>query len=190
MSLNALQASSNKPLPVHQRRLAQRICNFLYLCLLGAELPPFLAVRKKLVDVMLGRNHDLLVVHANVVLADYRHLTLGKSVVINRGCHLSCSGGLNIGDFVAIGHGTSILTTEHDYRDPDTPIAWQPAIFARVEIGSNVWIGAQVCILSGVSIASGTVVAAGSVVTKSFSEPNMIIGGVPARILKHRFAQG
>lgn len=189
MSLNAPRSSLSQPKALHQRRLARRICNFLYLCLMRAELPPFLAVRKKLVDVMLGRNHENLAVHTDVVLADYRHLTLGKSVVINRGCHLSCSGGLTIGDYVAIGHGTSIMTTEHDYRDPDVPIAWQPAIFAPVEIGSNVWIGAQVCILAGVSIASGTVIAAGSVVTKSFLEPDTIIGGVPARILKHRFEQ-
>lgn len=152
-----------------------------------AELPPFLAIRKKLVDVMLGRNHEALAVHADVVLADYRHLTLGKYVVINRGCHLSCPGGLTIGDYVAIGHGTSILTTEHDYRDANVPICWQPEIFAPVEIGSNVWIGARVCILAGVRIASGTVIAAGSVVTKSFSQPDMIIGGVPAKVLKSRF---
>ena len=146
-----------------------------------------MALRKKLVDVMLGRQHTALSIYPDVILSDYRQLTLGDHVALNRGCHFGCTGGLTIGDFVAIGHGTSIMTTEHDYRDPETPIGWQPIICAPVEIGPNVWIGAQVCILAGVTIASGCVIAAGAVVTKSFTDPNMIIGGVPARVIKPRF---
>ena len=55
-------------------------------------------------------------------------------------------------------------------------------------IGDNVWIGARVTILAGVRIAPGTVIAAGSVVTRSIEEPDMIVGGIPARIIKPRLA--
>lgn len=56
-----------------------------------------------------------------------------------------------------------------------------------VSIGSDVWIGNNVIILDGVTIGNGAVVAAGAVVTKSI-DPFSVVGGVPARVLKMRFA--
>jgi len=56
-----------------------------------------------------------------------------------------------------------------------------------VRIGHDVWIGAAALILDGVSIGSGAVVAAGAVVTRDV-EPYAIVGGNPARLLRHRFA--
>ncbi len=38
-------------------------------------------------------------------------------------------------------------------------------------------------ILSGVTISKGSIVAAGAVVTKSVS-PNVLVGGVPASVIK------
>ena len=67
----------------------------------------------------------------DVMITSYDGLTLGRNVSINRGCHLSCAGGLSIGDDVAIGHNTSILTTEHGYRDVDVPIKNQPVDLHR-----------------------------------------------------------
>lgn len=52
------------------------------------------------------------------------------------------------------------------------------------EIGSNVWIGPGVKIFGKIKIADGIAIAANSVVNKSFTEPNITIGGVPARKLK------
>ena len=52
-----------------------------------------------------------------------------------------------------------------------------------VELGENCWIGSNVKILKGVKLGENVVVSNGSVVTKSFG-PNLVIGGVPATILK------
>jgi acetyltransferase-like isoleucine patch superfamily enzyme len=55
---------------------------------------------------------------------------------------------------------------------------------APVKIEDHVWIGMRSIILKGVTIGFGAVVAAGSVVTKDV--PAMtVVGGNPARVLKH-----
>jgi acetyltransferase-like isoleucine patch superfamily enzyme len=181
-------SSSSREAPTAIRRpLLVRLSYLFYLLLLHAELPYFLPVRRALLNRMLGRLHQGLLVFPDVFISQYDRLRIGRNVTINRGCHLACAGGLTIGDDVAIGHDTSIVTTEHGYQDPKTAIWQQPMSFRSVQIGNNVWIGARVCILAGVTIADGTVVAAGAVVTKSFTEQDTIIGGVPARVLKRRF---
>jgi len=55
--------------------------------------------------------------------------------------------------------------------------------YAPIHIGKNVWIGANASVLPGVSIGDGAIVAAGAVVTKDV-EPNTIVGGVPAKMIK------
>ncbi len=81
------------------------------------------------------------------------------------------------------------MTTEHSFDDPDVPIRNQPIPFKPVKIGCNIWIGARVTILAGITIADRTVIGAGSVVTKSISEPDTIVAGVPARFIKGRLTE-
>ena len=56
-----------------------------------------------------------------------------------------------------------------------------------IRIGNDVWIGSHVLLLEGVSIGDGAIVAAGAVVTKDVP-PYAIVGGVPAKIIRYRFA--
>jgi acetyltransferase-like isoleucine patch superfamily enzyme len=61
----------------------------------------------------------------------------------------------------------------------------RPALkIGPVKIWDNVWIGMNAVILKGVTIGENSVVAAGSVVTKSV-EPNTVVAGNPAVIVKH-----
>ena len=53
----------------------------------------------------------------------------------------------------------------------------------KVRIGKNVWIGNNVTILKNSSIGENTIIAAGAVVSGYFPE-NVIIGGVPAKIIR------
>lgn len=53
-----------------------------------------------------------------------------------------------------------------------------------VIIGNHVWVGSDVYIGKGVKIADNSVVGAHSVVTRKFDETNVVIAGVPAKIVK------
>jgi len=54
-------------------------------------------------------------------------------------------------------------------------------------LGNDVWIGYGAMILSGVTIGNGAVVAAGAVVNKNVPA-YAIVGGIPAKLIKTRFA--
>jgi len=51
-------------------------------------------------------------------------------------------------------------------------------------MGDNCWIATNAIILPGVELGNHVVVAAGAIVNKSFREDNIIIGGIPAKIIK------
>lgn len=56
----------------------------------------------------------------------------------------------------------------------------------QVKIGNDVWIGANVLILDDITIGNGAIIAAGSVVVKDV-ENYTVVGGVPAKLIRHRF---
>ena len=51
-------------------------------------------------------------------------------------------------------------------------------------IHDHVWIGADVVCLKGVEIAEDSVVGTRSLVTKKFTEPNCVIAGSPAKLVR------
>jgi acetyltransferase-like isoleucine patch superfamily enzyme len=166
--------------------VARKILVRCYLVLMRFEGMWAVGVRQRIVARIIGQHPEVFNIFAHVFIEGFEGLRVGNHVSINRNSNLSCAGGVTLGDHVAIGHGTSILSANHGYADPHIPINQQPLIMAPVRIGNNVWIGARVTILAGVSVADGTVIAAGAVVTKSIVEPNMIVGGVPAKPIKSR----
>ena len=108
-----------------------------------------------------------------------RNTTVGAHVFINAGCKFQDQGGIFIGDEVFIGHNVVLATLDHDMDPAKRPLLHPGAI----HIGNRVWIGSGAIVTKGVTIGDGSVVAAGAVVTKDVP-PNVVVGGVPAKIIK------
>lgn len=106
-------------------------------------------------------------------------LVLAPGVFINAGCKFQDTGGITIGEGSLIGHGCTLATLNHTV-DPQRRADVTPA---PITIGARVWLGASVTVVPGVSIGDGSIVGAGSVVTKDVP-PNMIVAGVPARVIR------
>jgi acetyltransferase-like isoleucine patch superfamily enzyme len=112
-------------------------------------------------------------------------ITTADRVYIGPGCVLYGNGGLAVGENTMIGPQTVIVTSNHAFGDPYTPIERQGETGKGVVVGRDVWIGAHVTVLDGVTIGDGSVVGAGAVVTKDVPEW-AIVAGVPARRIGQR----
>lgn len=109
-----------------------------------------------------------------------QNTTIGQRTFINMGCSFQDWGGITIGDECLIGHNCTICTVNHS-KDPQRR---GDMTSVPVKIGNRVWVGANVTILPGVCIGDGAIIAAGAVVNKTV-EPNTIVGGVPAKLIKN-----
>ncbi|SFB04695.1 MULTISPECIES: acyltransferase [unclassified Bacillus (in: firmicutes)] len=144
-----------------------------------------LVLRYVLLSTLAKKCGDNVSIHPNVFILNPQCLSLGSNVSIHPMCYIEALGEIKIGNNVSIAHGVTIMSTEHRYNDPDIAINNQGSYFSKVSIKSNVWIGAKATILAGICIGSGTVVGAGAVVTKDIKS-NVIVGGVPAKVIKER----
>jgi len=108
----------------------------------------------------------------------FSKLFIDDNVVITFDVRLDFSGGVKIGKNTLISKNTIIETHDHDLDPHSIPV------YKDLFIEDNVWIGMNSIILSDVRrIGSNSIIAAGSVVTKEVPK-NVIVGGVPAKIIK------
>jgi len=105
-------------------------------------------------------------------------LVINSGVILTFDVRIDFSGGLTIGENSLISKNTIIETHDHGLDPHSHPQ------YKKLEIGKNVWIGMNSIILSSVRrIGDNSIVAAGSVVTKEIPA-NVIVGGVPAKVIK------
>lgn len=122
-----------------------------------------------------------------------RNIYLGDNVSVNYRCTFIDCNRITVGSNVLIAPGVQINTASHPVewekrRNPEfdaNPKTYFCRTYALpVTIGDNCWIGAGAIILGGVTLGDNVTVAAGAVVTRSFPG-GCLIGGVPARLIRH-----
>ena len=112
------------------------------------------------------------------------HVHIGNRVVIN-GVTLYLQEDRShvcIGDDSQLSWGVDIWCTDaHTITD----LNGNPLNHAEsIEIGRHVWVGKDVKIGKNVRIADNSIVGWGSIVTRHFDEPNVILAGIPAKVVK------
>jgi len=109
------------------------------------------------------------------------HLEMGVNSFINYDCIMLNNAMVKLGDNVLVGPKVSFYTAMHPI---DAKQREQWLVYAKpITVEDNVWIGGSATILGGVIIGKNAIVGAGAVVTKDV-EPNTIVVGNPARVLR------
>jgi acetyltransferase-like isoleucine patch superfamily enzyme len=111
---------------------------------------------------------------------DYgRNICFGKNVFVNTCCTFMDRGGITIGDRVLIAPKVNLVTTGH----PVEPDIRRDTISKPINIKENAWLGIAATVMPGVTIGKNSVVAAHAVVSEDVPD-NVIVGGIPAKIIK------
>ena len=111
-----------------------------------------------------------------------KNIYIGKGAFLNSEIRFGAPNDpIVIGKNVQIGPRVMFETVNHGltYLPGEGRGSWTKPII----IEDEVWIGVGAIITQGVTVGRGSVVAAGAVVTKDV-EPNSIVGGVPARLIR------
>lgn len=113
-------------------------------------------------SIMFGNSNKIL---GRTHLAE----TEGKHIILGDNCLFSTNVIFRTGD-------------SHSILDAETGERINPA--KSITIGDRVWLGNNTTVMKGAKIASDSIVATGAIVTKNFSEPNIILAGNPAVIVR------
>lgn len=138
--------------------------------------------------VIYGKKNMSFSYHFTSVITRHDRVVVGRNVEMYLanvgGMYIQGINGVEIGDDTMIAPGVKIISANHNLENFEKHDYAEP-----VRIGKKCWLGTNCVILPGVQLGNGVIVGAGAVVTKSFPD-NCVIGGIPAKIMKMRNAEG
>ncbi len=120
----------------------------------------------------------------------YHYPINNDRLIIGKFCSIACGAKFI---FNCANHTLKSLSTytfplffeEWDLLKSELASAWDNK--GDIIIGNDVWIGYDAVIMAGVTIGDGAIIGTRAVVTKDVA-PYSIVGGVPAREIRKRFA--
>ena len=131
----------------------------------------------------------------SVIFGNLKNVYIGEKCYIGpRVIFLTSKAKVIIDNHVIIGPDVMFISGNHTYNIVGKYMSDITDNYKNVfddddiRVQEDVWIGSRAIILKGVTIGKGSIVAAGSIVTRDV-EPYSIVGGNPARFIKHRFSK-
>lgn len=112
---------------------------------------------------------------------------IGPQVYLNSGVVVYSGNGVEIGQGTLVASNTTFAATNHEYRSRSKTLLEQKFMPSKggIRVGPDCWIGANCVLLDGTVLQRGCVVAAGTVLRGEWPE-YAVIGGSPARVIRHR----
>ena len=132
-------------------------------------------LRQAVLDII---NHDAR------IWGDRKRLQIAKTARMNNALFNLSSGAISIGEYTFAGHNVSLITGTHPVEmKMEERMNLVPSAGRDIAIGNGVWIGSNAIILGPCKIGNNAVIAAGALVKEDVPE-NVIVVGVPARIVR------
>ena len=113
---------------------------------------------------------------------DKGNLTFGAKTFVNGNCMFRCTKSIILGDELLVGWNVNFSTDDGHYIIENNKIKLKEK---DINVGRHVWIASDTKIAKGVKISNDSVVAQNSLVTSQFFESNILIAGIPAKIVKN-----
>lgn len=109
-------------------------------------------------------------------------IELGKNFYCNKNCHLRASEKIQFGDDCSLGWNVQLNDNDGHVVKYNGKTSKQKG---SITIGNHVWLTSNTIVTKDVNIADGCIVAQGGIVTKSITEPNSLVAGIPAKVIKN-----
>jgi acetyltransferase-like isoleucine patch superfamily enzyme len=123
--------------------------------------------------------------HGTKIRAHEGVVEIGAKTVLGQECTISAYQHVSIGRECIVADRVMLIDFDHGVVEVERPIRLQGIYKRDVRVGHNVWLGYGACILRGVTVGDNAIVGTNAVVTKDV-EPNAVVGGAPARVLRMR----
>jgi acetyltransferase-like isoleucine patch superfamily enzyme len=114
-------------------------------------------------------------------------VSIGAKSVLGQECTISAFQHVAIGRECIIADRVMMIDFDHGVVETERPIREQGIYKRDVNIGHNVWIGYGASLLRGVTVGENSIIGTSSVVTCDV-EPNAVVAGIPARLIRLRDA--
>lgn len=137
--------------------------------------------REKILKQILGKTKGKFFIEQPFICDYGYNIEIGEKFYSNHNLTILDCAKVVFGDNVLIGPNCSFYTAEHPLDAETRNKGLESA--HQIIIGNNVWIGGGVNILSGITVGNNVVIAAGAVITKDVPN-NVVVAGVPAKIIK------
>jgi acetyltransferase-like isoleucine patch superfamily enzyme len=150
--------------------------------------------RLKNVKIEVTGNNNTITIGENVafyeagtflISGDNCHITIGNKVTVGSASFHAGEGNTNIsvGEDCMLSRDIKFATSDfHSIIDITTNTRINKA--ADVFVGNHVWIGNSVIMYKGSHVSDNSVVGIKAFVNKKFMEPNSLLAGQPAKIVK------
>jgi acetyltransferase-like isoleucine patch superfamily enzyme len=143
-------------------------------------------------DIYIFGNNNSIFLGSKVILSDANlyiednnnTIDIGNNTTIHGKTHLACIEGCRISIGTDCMFSTDVVFRTGDSHSIIDDTGNRINKSKDIVIGNHVWFGNKTTILKGAIIRDNSIVATGSIVTNTFSKSNIILAGIPARVVK------